>query len=367
MSRLHAFTDESAVRFHSEAIRKLRELSLKPEAARDENLLAAVILLRWYEVVDGPLRNDDQESDLFLHLAKVFITEQFVRSPGACQTPSSMSYESTSTTIHTDIDASTPSTTCSLQLKNQSDGVRQASFWVAIRQEIYDCFLTQRSFKFPLSSCSEFRSFAVTDDTTWASRLVVFCADCMEFCYGSTEIFNGCRMVPSLVVSSPAYSIDRWNALKERETRLTEALPPSFEPIYSFNPDSHAHGIFPEFWYLHACHVTGLQHLELARIALLVHDPTRPRLGPGSMMSMRSLSTLIKERVIRLCGMALGNRRFPPTIATACLGIAMCGDHFEKRREQEALLSMLSLLQDEHGWPFPNTVERLKLAWGWDE
>jgi hypothetical protein len=65
--------------------------------------------------------------------------------------------------------------------------------------------------------------------------------------------------------------------------------------------------------------------------------------------------------------MAMGNRKVPPALVTAYLGISTCGDHFQDRVEQEAILGLLDFMQEEYRWPAGSTVGGLKDAWGWNE
>ena len=370
------FETETAVQFHSEAIQALLALTSNRDEMQNEDLLAAVILLRWYEEIDAPLRGDDQDSELFLRVINLFITQQFVQTPTFSHTsPSTMSLSTpieltASPDLNTSLHIPLETGLSSYPNTNRAGGLRQASFWVAMRQEIYDCLLKQRSFKIPLSRCAAFRSFTVANDAVWANRMIVFCADCLEFCYGSQEIRDGTSTIPT-VANSPVNLVRyRWKELKALEKQWDESIPSTFDPIYTSKPVpsiTPRNRIFPELWYLSACHVTGLHHLELARILLMVHDPTPPLLGPGSRASSKQLSSSIQNTVRKMCGMALGNRKLPPALATACLSIAMCGGYFVERYEQEALLEVLDMIEREHGWPFGRTVRRLKEAWGWNE
>ena len=80
---------------------------------------------------------------------------------------------------------------------------------------------------------------------------------------------------------------------------------------------------------------------------------------------MTRVSSTLKAIVLRLCGIALSNRKTPPGLVTACMGIAMCGEHFTERSEQDSLLSVLDELETEHAWPTGRTVEALRSGWGW--
>jgi hypothetical protein len=235
---------------------------------------------------------------------------------------------------------------------SRHNGLRQAAFWVAFRQEIYSAFMKQRPFSFPLERCDSFRTLEPAEDAVWADRLIVFCADVLQFCHGSTE-------------HPQRQSKARWTELRAAEQRWAEALPTSFEPIYYREPDLTAGEVFPELWYLADCHVAGLQHVELARILLCVYDPSVPKLGPGHVAALNQMSSTLKTIVRRLCGIALSNRKTPPGLVTACMGIAMCGEHFSERSEQEALLGVLEEMEVEHAWPEANVGAELRKAWGW--
>jgi hypothetical protein len=365
LSLLPAFSADTAIYYHTEAIRPLARLTAHSADLRNEDLLAAIVLLRWHEEVDAPLRAADQDSELFLRVKNLLITEQF-KSPQLLShsPPVVQQQRSPSVNIAPETDGSFFSP--GVFHESRPMNLRQASFWVAFRQEIYTCLLKERSFAIPLSRCAAFRSFEAAEDAVWANRLIVFCADCIEFCYGSIEVDDYGKTIPTLPKSSPDLSRSRWIALKALEGQWEEHLPSSFDPIYSTATEFPEVGFFPELWYVSTCHVTGLQHLELARILLALYDPLRPKVGPGYLSHLRELSASIRNIVRRLCGMALGNQRVPPSLATACLAIAMYGGHFEERHEQEALLDILRNLRVEHGWPFGNTAENLKEAWGWN-
>lgn len=121
----------------------------------------------------------------------------------------------------------------------------------------------------------------------------------------------------------------------------------------------------PEIWFLSDCHVTGVQHMDLASILLTVYDPRIPRLGLSQRAATRRIEKEVMATVKRLSGIAISNRRAPPAMNTACMAIAMCGDLFTELSEQQALLEVLRYTDTEHAWPTADIQERLKEAWGW--
>ncbi|KIX04785.1 uncharacterized protein Z518_05656 [Rhinocladiella mackenziei CBS 650.93] len=373
---LPELTKETAVHYHNECIRDMLKLSLDPEQTRNENLLAAAIILRFYEEIDSPLRDEANDTELFLRAINIFIDAQIptvpliphsspmIISPGPSTADLVMNHATTPPGM---IQSSSPSditptsgTLLGSSKRGRAEGLCQAGFWVAFRQEIYSAFLKQRPFNMSLSRCEIFRSFSPAEDAVWADRLIIFCADVLDFCYGN----NADNKAGTGIHAGPTAK-ENWLKLKELERTWSEILPASFEPIYFREPNRDRGEVFPEICYLADCHVAGVQHVELARILLAVYDPTRPKLGPGHVASMRSLSQELKTIVLRLCGIAVSNRKSPPSMVTALLAIVVCGDHFDDRMEQQALLDVLDEVENEQAWPAGNSREILKQCWGW--
>ncbi|KAJ5709567.1 hypothetical protein N7493_009858 [Penicillium malachiteum] len=330
-------TPETAIHYHNECIAHFVSISDHSREAQDENLLAAAVILRFYEEVDFPSMGQDTESAL--RGIQIFLDAQIMSAVTGY-------------------------------------GLRHATYWIAIRQEITTAFSKQRTFRLPLGPCEPYRSFEPADDYVWADRLVIHCADVLQYCYGSEEEeLSGDRYHASSMgmgilhqrnASGPDMRIARYEELVAFETLWNELGPPSFKPIYSREPDRSRGEVFPELWYLNNCHVAGLQFLELARILLTVYNPKLPRLGPSQRTAMRSVDQKVRSIVLRLCGIALSNQHSPPGLVTASVAIGMCGDRFTERFEQEALLGVLIKLADEHAYPTWTVQESLKVAWGWE-
>ncbi|KAL4819580.1 hypothetical protein BDW67DRAFT_181916 [Aspergillus spinulosporus] len=367
---LHDLTEETALHYHNQCIHGLLELSGTAEQTRNEDLLAAAIILRFYEEVDYPLQEDRRDNELFLRVLNMFIEAQIPDLPLDQQRKVSVATTSTSAgdaerPVTADNVYGSPSGYSSpsgsagqasnppLESRWYMSSLRQAAFWVAFRQEVYSAFLKQRPFNMSLSRCDLFRSFSPGEDALWTARLVIFCADVLEFCYGNTAHApaQGCTR-------------ERWEELNALSQKWAECLPSGFEPIYCREADRQQGEVFPQIYYLSNIHVAGVQHLELARILLAVYNPALPRLGIGYRGSMRDLSRELRAAVLRLCGIAVSNRQNPPSLTTALLGIVVCGEHIEDGAEQRALMGLLDELEYHHGWPVANYRNQLGVSWG---
>ncbi|KAI7325039.1 hypothetical protein KC340_g6201 [Hortaea werneckii] len=310
LSRVGKYDPLVSNKYHQECLKHLIPMLDDTTAILDENLLASTIILRHLEEIEVPLSGQspaDQQSHLFGAHA-FMMSQEHVAMAG---------------------------------------GLRQAAFWVGLRQEIYVAFVNQRSIIPDLTHCNVDRSFDAAPDDVWACRMVVLCADVIRWCFGS-EDHN---------VSTYTYLADmvaQWHASK----------PPPFTPIYYAPPGPD--NVFPELWYVQDDVLVGLHHYHIARILLASYNPRIPRLGPGRAVALREMDQEIKEHVLAGCGMTLSNSSMAPNFTYASMGVTMAGDKFTDRREQEALMDILRVCDEQYGWPTGHATGNLKLAWGWE-
>ncbi|PYI00349.1 hypothetical protein BO78DRAFT_45223 [Aspergillus sclerotiicarbonarius CBS 121057] len=302
--------DGTALDYQTRCISYLVSLSGDTTDIQNLDLLAASVILRFYEEFDAALAG----GDVGTHLRG---TQVFLNAQGASAL--------------------------------RQGGLQLAAFWVGVRQEFHKAFLEQRVVELDLSCCdtSIYRQLDPADDATWANRAVLHCVDTLIYCYG-----DGCQT--------------RWRYEQLCEySRQWQALTPStFDPLYCRQPNLSKGEAFPVLWYLDDCTVTGIQHWHLARLLLTVFDPTVPRLGPGRKAAVARRETEIKHHVFSLCGIAISNKTAPALVA-ACMGVSMCGDRVTNRREQEALLDILIKTEQIHGLATVAAQSHLKAAWEW--
>lgn len=171
---LPGLTTETALHFHNECIRDLINSSSGLKTMCTEDFLAAAIILRFYEEVDAPLRDEERDSQLFRQMAMAFFrTRPDVSSPDYLNasptltthsaagdilghSPSKVTNSFTSELTITAFPSAsghnnhTPQSASSEQPHATIDRPHQAPYWVALRQEIHHSFMNQRAFLVPL-------------------------------------------------------------------------------------------------------------------------------------------------------------------------------------------------------------------------
>ncbi|WYZ44909.1 hypothetical protein EsH8_VIII_000225 [Colletotrichum jinshuiense] len=306
LSLTSAYDSLASNRYHEQCLNYLIPLLDHAGTVSDENLFAATIILRVLEEIDVNTLGQDTHGHLLGIHAFVNAGDRFLM-PGT---------------------------------------LTAACFWAGLRQEIYSAVINQQVVRMNLGHAIVDRSTTPADDFVWANRAIVHCADVLNFCFGSE-----------------AGSVLQWGQLEMANREWKNALPHSYTPI--FFRDRTEEEAFPEVWYQKACHIIAVQHHILAEMYLVLFNPSIPRVGGGRKVAEKRLTEQIQELLRSLCGIGMCNQWSPPAMFTACMGIAIAGDRFDTRHDQEALLEMLSITEKAHARPTTAVRDQLMHAWGW--
>ncbi|KAH8423675.1 uncharacterized protein LDX57_001432 [Aspergillus melleus] len=305
--------EESTLSYHSRCIAHLRSVSDEPDAIMDENLLAAVVALRFFEELDSPFI--DLPNDIAVRGLQVFLEAQ---ASSAISSP----------------------------------GLRQAVFWTGFRQEFHMAFSQQRPFRLPLDTCQRYRPEENSPDYVWVNYLLVICAQIVQYCFNDQY----------------QRSYTGYEDLVERRNRWLRSCPSSFSPVYFEQPDHNRGELFPKMWYLDDCHIVAIQSIGLTNILLAAYSPHTARIGLAHRLAMSHIDSTIRSTVREICGIALSNRQSPTALLTASIAITSCGERFTDHLEQQALMQILAdMSRDYNYWPTTAMQERLREAWGWKD
>ncbi|KAI1098764.1 hypothetical protein F4804DRAFT_346072 [Jackrogersella minutella] len=306
LSHTTDFDPLASNRYHDECLKYLIPMLNHASTVSDENLFAATIILRMLEEMDVPTTGQDNYSHLLGIHAFVNVGDHYM----------------------------------------VAGSLSAASFWVGLRQEIYIAVITQQPVKVSLDHFVVDRSFEPADDYTWSNRAIVLIADVLNFCFGENS-----------------FTVGRWNALDEACRKWSATRPPSFDPF--FYRERTATTAFPEVWHGSSCHVIGIQHHILAQLFLTQFDPSIPKVGTNRRAAVKQMTNRIENLMRELCGIGVCNQWTPPSMFTACMGIAMFGDQFGERSDQEALIDTLRKTEADHARPTAAIQQQLMKAWGW--
>ncbi|KAJ5749739.1 hypothetical protein N7533_006767 [Penicillium manginii] len=304
-------SEAAVLDYHNRSIAHLRLLADEPDAIMDENLLAAAVVLRFYEELDAPFI--DLPTGAATRGLQVFIEAQ-----------------------------------ASLALTSM--GLRHAAFWIGFRQEFHMAFSQQRPFRLSLDICESYLSWDTAPDHISVNRLLIIAAHFLQYCYGDQDHTTH----------------SRYEELVSLHHRWLEERPLSFFPVYSDAPNKDKGEIFPRKWYLDNCHILAEQTAGLITILLTAYDPTIARVGPGQRRAMESIDAKLRLTVLDICGIAISNRQEPTALLTASIAIAICGDRFSDLTEQQALMDVvMNTVRYNNYWPSTALGAKLRKAWDW--
>lgn len=335
---LPSLKHETVLQLYNTCIEDLIRFSHDPSAANDENLLAALVMLRYHEEMDTYYTGEDKER--LLHSTRFLLNAQ---SESSIETMCGDTYKT----------SSVPSTKISPDITGvYFKSFRHNIFRIALRQELTAAYLTQRPVQYPLTLWYLLDDIEASceDDFIWADRHLLHCARVLDFCYRSR-------------IADESSDVKIWQELNNYDTQWEKNMPASFLPLLEEQPDGEQGQILYRTWYMSLTHLSAVQFFELSRILIMVFDPTLPRHGVNALTAHQALSKGVRGIVIHLCSIAASYPDFTPAFVQAAMAVAICGEYFVIREEQDTLLSFLSHLECVFGWPTSRHVARLNQAW----
>ncbi|KAF7128256.1 hypothetical protein CNMCM5793_002798 [Aspergillus hiratsukae] len=217
----HVGDAEMAEQAHERCVELLIPSLSSEKVADDDILLCAIVILRVFEQLNVMVTGSDQER----HLAGC--SALLRASQGR------------------EVDPSTP-------------GLRQAAFWVYMRQCLYNACVHQQAPNVDLENLvllpppaggdplSDLRS-----ETAWANTMTWICATVVHFCFGSSY-------------PEPSTRIRRWQQLSEAVESWLSTRPVTFNPIWYSEAVPGSGNPFPEIWFTADWHIMAFGFYHLA-------------------------------------------------------------------------------------------------------
>ncbi|KAF7154884.1 hypothetical protein CNMCM5623_003142 [Aspergillus felis] len=227
----HVGDAEMAEQAHERCVELLIPSLSSEKVADDDILLCAIVILRVFEQLNVMVTGSDQER----HLAGC--SALLRASQGR------------------EVDPSTP-------------GLRQAAFWVYMRQCLYNACIHQQAPNVDLvhlvlmpppgrdDPLSDLRS-----ETAWANTMTWICATVVHFCFGSSY-------------PEPSTRIHRWQQLSEAVESWLSTRPDTFNPIWYSEAVQGSGNPFPEIWFTADWHIMAFGFYHLACMLLAIYKPS---------------------------------------------------------------------------------------------
>ncbi|KAK8154913.1 hypothetical protein BKA80DRAFT_140714 [Phyllosticta citrichinensis] len=376
----HGYDPLVADQYYSACLDHLIPALSNEDAALDDSLLTATILLRMLEEMDVDIVGSDSHGHLTGTAALLRAAQEQL---AANKTP----------------------------VAPVPRGLRQAAYWIAFRQEIYMSLQTHRPITLSARMCGfdEAHDWCEAPEWVWAQRAIAHCGDALAFAFGggggvgASRVGGGAR----------ARGRERWSKLIEDNAAWNRVRPRSFDPFFGRVPgldeaEQPPKPVFPELrvmgnWqgeyadtgvdFLFQLHfvasfkpctvleheyvpllliralirqaVLGYGYNILSRLVLLVHDPSIPKLGPSRKASVAIVDKKLRRDVRTLCSIVNSHLDHGPANIIALVAISMCGDRFTHPPHQRALHDLLTRVHRLHGWPVQEARSQLEDAWGW--
>ncbi|KAL0932699.1 MFS monosaccharide transporter [Colletotrichum truncatum] len=330
---------ESAIHYHNKCIYYLMDTSTDPAHPCTDDALTAITILRYHEQVDTHLTGSDDET--YIRAVQAVFHAQQQDTIGLVSI------------VHH------PQRGSDIYAQNMPS-LRHSATLIALRQEIWSVLLYRRPFRLPLygaEDCSQFNAdITAADDFDWANRILVWCAYVLKFCFGTVSDNVG-------ESEDPKSLAEQWEALKMFERRWDTHLPPHYRPLAYQERDPEKGEYFPKIWLANDCQVLAQQHILLTRVILAVHGEKNQRLGIGAQAANQALEEFLRESTRKICGLALSNSKSQTGMVTAAVGISLCGEYFQEKGEQQAIIDFMESLESLHAWPTSSVVDALRIAW----
>ncbi|CAE7176213.1 hypothetical protein PTNB85_03240 [Pyrenophora teres f. teres] len=320
----HCREDTTAEAAYERCIALLIERLNEDAASHDETLLCAIVILRFYEQLNVPSStgSDDEQ-----HLAGC---SAIIRSSQGRHF----------------VDPSAPT-------------LREAAFWVYVRQCLYNATINQQppdiDFSLKLHPSPDSMRDAhplarLRLETAWANQMTWNLARVVHFCYDGNEYPN-----------DRAHRPQRWQELWNLVQKWMQDRPQGFNAI--FESPTNNQSSFPDIWFTADWHVVSFGFYHFACIMLLRYKPG-PKFAIRHVGSLSPTDHQILSHARAICGASRSSPETVPLAITVCHTIFIWGPLVLDPIERGQVVEILTNFEKNHVWPTTWIINAVKDEWG---
>ncbi|OCL03330.1 hypothetical protein AOQ84DRAFT_152074 [Glonium stellatum] len=295
--------DTESAKYHNKCLENLIPILDNPLDILDENLFAAIIILRQYEELD--------EADERCHLF------------GSTRMVNSITHSATCTSL------------------------REAANWVALRQEIYVSLTNRQPVSIVLDAYRDSSYFHSDTEDAWANRIVFLFAKILNYAFKPVGV-------------APEES---WSQLEEQVEAWNMTKPQYFSPLWVEHQPGERNYRFPDIMMLGASQVNGMQHYCLAKILLATYDPRLLKLGFDTRRLRKESEEIVLQNLRMIIGLAMSNPHIESSFMHASHILSACGTYFCDKHEQDRAIEFLENMEQRAIWRTSSIVMRLQEQW----
>ncbi|KAI0102103.1 hypothetical protein GGR51DRAFT_527857 [Nemania sp. FL0031] len=295
---------ERAITYHSQAVNMLIPILDGPIKALNEDVLAAIVLLRGAEELS--------DVDLGTHL---FGGAQLLRATSGFAV---------------------------------AGGLGEAASWIILRQSIYLSLTRSQPLYISLDCYKQSRAFYNMDGASLANQATFLCAQVLIYAFGMGE-------------GIPERNVDEWDMLNKHANEWYRSRPRELCAFWV--EDTGNNSAFPSAWMTRPAHVIAYQLYYMARLLLSLFNPHLMEPSFEIIMQRRQAEEQILTNLRMVIGLSISHRSNFSASFHARHVLEACGHYLKELGEQKAALEFLRGLQLRGDPRAESIAERLKATW----
>ncbi|KAI1130802.1 hypothetical protein F5Y10DRAFT_288552 [Nemania abortiva] len=296
---------ERATTYHNQAVNMLIPILDGPIKTLDENVLAAIVLLRGAEELS--------DVDLGTHL---FGGAQLLRATSGFAA---------------------------------AGGLGEAASWIILRQSIYLSLTRSQPLYISLDCYRQSRAFYNVDGASLANRATFLCAQVLIYAFGVGE-------------GAPGRNVDEWDMLNEHADEWYRSRPK--EMCAFWVEDTGDRSAFPSAWMTRPAHVIAYQLYYMARLLLSLFNPRLMEPSFAIILQRRQAEEQILTNLRMVIGLSISHTANFSASFHARHVLEACGHYLKEPGEQKEALAFLRGLQIRGDPRAESIAEKLKTTWG---